>query len=422
MKELTLEQKFARVLIDLRKYSPFYSVIYESIDKIESKSIDTIGVTQNKMWYNPEFINTKSYTDLVFIIMHEILHIALMHPIRVGDRDPKLFNAACDLYVNKLIVEEFKPSNVLKIDELNITMPKTVLFDDSIDTDEDSVESIYEQLEQQKGMNGWNDDSCNECEFELKSRSGRGQNITISKNTKDEFIDDGSDPVQKENEAKQIASEIQVKIEMNGLKGVGTSQQCIIRDISEMLKSKLDWKKILSKYCLKTRSKDTSFKTIDTRMLYQDAIYPGIHDETTDMLKGVKVCIDTSGSIRQEDLKYMLYHISRITKLYKTEAELVCWDTVVESAYNIEDVQKIIESGVCGGGGTRVESVFEYFDSKKCKIKPIVSLIFTDGYFGMDEFKPEWSHKYRNTYWVITRDGLDEFKPPFGKVTRAKYD
>lgn len=422
MEELTLEQKFAKVLIELRKYSPFYSVIYESIDKIESRGIETIGVTANKMFYNPDFLNTKSYTDLVFIIMHEILHLALMHPVRVGNRDKKLFNIACDLYVNKLIIEEFKPSNILKVDELNISIPNDALYKDTIDTNNDSVESIYEQLESQTGLNGWNDNAYDEYNFKIKGGKGGSSIIKISKDTEDELIEDGSDAVQKENDSKQLVSEIQVKLEMNGIKGVGSSQMNIVREIKEMLKSKLDWKKVLSKYCLKTRCADTSFKTVDTRMLYQEAIYPGLYDDTKDIIKGVKICIDTSGSMSQEDLKYILYHISRITKMYKTEAEIVCWDTIVESTYDITNVIKIIDSGVCGGGGTQAESVFEYFDSKKCKIKPMVSLIFTDGYFNVNKFNPAWKRKYKDTYWIMTRDCAEDFNPPFGKVTKARYD
>ena len=57
IEQLTLEQKFAKVLVNLRSLRPFYSAIYEVMEKIPSKVIPTCGVTSNKMYYNEEFLD-----------------------------------------------------------------------------------------------------------------------------------------------------------------------------------------------------------------------------------------------------------------------------------------------------------------------------------------------------------------------------
>jgi predicted metal-dependent peptidase len=43
-------------------------------------------------------------TELLFILIHEIAHVALKHICRGENREPILWNIACDLYVNKIII------------------------------------------------------------------------------------------------------------------------------------------------------------------------------------------------------------------------------------------------------------------------------------------------------------------------------
>ena len=79
---LTVEQKFAKIMLELRILRPFYSAVYEVMEKIESESCKTVGVTTDKMVYNYEFINNCKFDEMVFIMLHEIAHIALMHVAR----------------------------------------------------------------------------------------------------------------------------------------------------------------------------------------------------------------------------------------------------------------------------------------------------------------------------------------------------
>ena len=169
------------------------------------------------------------------------------------------------------------------------------------------------------------------------------------------------------------------------------------------------------------RTSDTSFAMPDKRMSYQSCIYPGQAINESFELKDIKVAIDTSGSITETDLRYILGQIYDISKYFKIDAELLCWDTAIEKAYSIKDISNILKNGLAGGGGTDASCVFEYFDSKKCKKKPEVTLVFTDGYVSLSR-NPKWNKKYKNTIWVMTRDYNENFKPDFGKIAVAKFD
>lgn len=407
---LDLESKFAKLILDLRRIRPFYAALYESIDKIEDESVETICVTSSKMKYNPNFLDTLEYSELIFVILHELTHIALKHPVRVAGRDSLIYNIACDLYVNKLLEEEFK-SNIKAVynSKFYIQMPKQRVYSEEIDTNNDCVESIYNEL-----LNNPSNENSSEVEF-------RG--IVIDKNTiENHLLDDGLDNAEQDNNLNRILSNAVTKMDMqcnNSIEIGGQAETSLEMQVRETLKSKLDWRKLLRKYCRTCTQPDMGFGRPDKRMLCHNAIYPGNTPVEYSELNNIKVCIDTSGSISDTDLKYILGQIKDILKYYKMEFDTICWDTMVQVAYTATDVYTIMKKGLSGRGGTQPSCIFEYLD--ECKQESELVLVFTDGYFNFSNFKSEWNKKYKNTIWVMTREYKKGFKPPFGKLAIAKF-
>lgn len=101
------QKKLASIKSNLRKVSPYYASMFEAIKKIPCLSIGTMGVTEDTLYYNPQFLASLSVPEATFIYIHEMLHIALQHSLRHGNRDNYLWNIACDLYINELICKEF---------------------------------------------------------------------------------------------------------------------------------------------------------------------------------------------------------------------------------------------------------------------------------------------------------------------------
>ena len=106
-KDLDIESKFAKAFHNLSNLRPFYCAVYESMQRVESSSVGTMGVTCKKMMYNKNFVDGLEFEELMFVNLHEICHVALMHVSRRKNRDPELWNIACDLYANRLLAEEF---------------------------------------------------------------------------------------------------------------------------------------------------------------------------------------------------------------------------------------------------------------------------------------------------------------------------
>ena len=145
-------------------------------------------------------------------------------------------------------------------------------------------------------------------------------------------------------------------------------------------------------------------------------------EDELNYIKGVKVCIDTSGSISDEDIQYFYGQVYELLKQFKVEAELIYWDAKIESTGKFDRYKQFERVDLYGRGGTRPEVVFEYFESKECKVKPIVVIMFTDGYYYKDWATAKMIKKYKNTIWVMTRDHDKDFRPPFGKKALARFN
>lgn len=55
---------------------------------------------------NPEFVQKCSPAQLEFLLAHEVMHIVFAHIARRGDRDPVIYNIACDAVINETLIVE----------------------------------------------------------------------------------------------------------------------------------------------------------------------------------------------------------------------------------------------------------------------------------------------------------------------------
>ena len=66
----------------------------------------TAATDGRNLYYNTQFFNMLSNKQIEFVIAHEILHCVFDHIIRRVDRDPRIYNIACDYLVNNLLVRD----------------------------------------------------------------------------------------------------------------------------------------------------------------------------------------------------------------------------------------------------------------------------------------------------------------------------
>lgn len=429
--EMDAEQRLCKIMLMVKNIRPFYCAVFQVMEKVETPDIPTAAVNIDSFLYNKDFVESITMPELLFVVLHEIAHVALMHVARCETRDPTIWNLACDLYVNALLAEEFRlyPNGVTTIDNgYQIQMLENIVFSPAIDVDKEAAETIYEELEKQTNKNGYNGGNDGESFTFRVSRDKGDYSFKVTKGSAGDLVDSSStasDQLQKDAIARKIVTDAVTREEMmNGESSdsYGRGSANLLRKAKEMLKSRIDWKRLLKKYLVEKTSKESSFLRPDKRMSYMQAIYPGQASISEKELDGVKVCIDTSGSISDTDLKYFFGQVYDITKNFKLKAELVYWDDTVQSTCDFEGYEEFSRQNCMGYGGTNPVCIFDYFESKKCKQKPIVTLVFTDGFFNVSDLDNEkLKKKYKHTIWVMTREHNKGFDPPFGRVAYADF-
>ena len=500
---MTVEQKLSRAVLVLKNIDRFLYSLYISLTRVpvmDPNICPTMGVSIDTIYYNCEFVRGLSMPELVFILEHEMYHIAMRHNSRRGTRHATVWNMAADFYINKMICEEYgiEPGMAPKIPAddtlgVGIQFAEGGLYSKFTNTQIETAESIYDELmdqynkmkkkqrqqngtdeqgnkqgeqsqgnsgqehqEQQQGQGGQGQQGQgqqqqgngqgNGQQRQDQQQNGQGQDghdqggQDQDKDIKDVVADlvyhgqkvgrigDFSDIFQSE-ENESLSSELQAAKESSILKRAlshakrigGHDKSAIERMVEDALAPRVDWKSILRSYLVKATQKLNTFSKPDKRFISRGMIMPGPKALDPDKLHGVKVCIDTSGSISDEELSIAIAQILQLLRTYKAEAEMIYWDTAVRKVAPFKDKRELLRIKPAGGGGTDVSCVFDYFDSKECKIKPTVTIIFTDGCF----LKPQnskWARKYKDTIWIISggRHSAKTFDKPWGKVADFK--
>lgn len=154
--EYTVEQKLSAAVFTISYLCPFYYAVYRSIEIFESSAelgCETLGVTPSAMYFNPDTIIQSTLPELIWILIHEMSHIAMGHAARGVGKNHEVFNIAADLYINKRLAEDFGTKNSgvpvpvnYNGKTLYLQMPDWVCYSDNVDTSVDTPESIYEEI------------------------------------------------------------------------------------------------------------------------------------------------------------------------------------------------------------------------------------------------------------------------------------
>ena len=210
------------------------------------------------------------------------------------------------------------------------------------------------------------------------------------------------------------------KLVKNAGSGAGLIQRCIEFGLSTLV----DWRVLLKNMC-KTNPKKM-YTLASPNEVYMNAgvtVASRRKMGKPTEIKGIKVCIDVSGSISKAELQYYLSEVNNILHHFKVEGELIYWSTIIGDAGTFSDLKDMLKVQPNSDGGTNVKCVFEYLSGKTrvnkkfegTRVKDISCvLIFTDGCFlnNYEEYKQYFGKK---VIWVIP-DSKFMFNPPFGKI------
>lgn len=367
--------------------------------------------------YGKEFMATLSDAEARAVVLHENLHVALLHIHRHKDlmkEDHVLANVSMDIVVNN-IIDSIKGQHQ---SQPLCKLPESAIIDHKFDGW--AVREIYNELQKQnpqrkqKGSGGGGG-SCESDDGDETNGSGQGEVINI--NGRQVTVQDSDEHDMTGAEGKDVKElkEFEEKVGRALREGsmlAGRLGANIPREISQSLEIPINWKDEFRDFVTNNvRGKDElTWRRFNRNLLANDILAPS---EDTETLTEVCVGIDTSGSIGTEELGAFAYQLQMICDVCKPDTvRILWWDTEVHGEQvfagdspNIKDILKPM-----GGGGTMVSCVSDYLKDKK--YTPDCLVIFTDGYV---EDKPRWETGF-DTLWLVTENR--NFKPPKGKLVK----
>ena len=388
IKEITRRISLSRMRILIN--NGFYGLLLMHMKISISKERQTAWTDcSERIWFNPDFVDTVSDQELDYILMHEILHAALRHSSREGDYGHLLYNIAADIVVN---------SNILRSNDFNpqaISLHKyggeqMHLAPDGSEGYEHSVEEVYEMFYgkvKDKHLNCWDE--------HLHGNMSEEEEIH-NKIKWDSYLRQACEAVSRRDPDKQR----------------GLVPAMVERYLAELKEPQTDWRQLLTEF-VQEEINDYSFMPPDRRMYESPFFLPDFNERDTKPGK-ILFAVDCSGSMSDEEIAACYAEIKGAIDQFggKLEGWLGFFDCEFSEPVPFSDVDELLAIKPIGGGGTSFHVVFEYVDNLDEEELPASIVILTDGYAQFPD--EEMSHGIP-VLWVINNE---EITPPWGKTAR----
>lgn len=416
-----LVRKLTRARTQLLLNQPFFGTLCLRL-KLMAGAVPTMATDGRRILYDPAFVNSLQPAELEAVLAHEVLHCALGHHCRRGERDPQLWNQAADLAINPILVGN------------GFTLPEGALLDPAFDNL--GAEEIYARLLQQKqpessaaaeqtqespesGVGqGTQEQPANPgSSAENPSRPGQEADHGKAGNRAapggfgevwDATNEDGSPASQAEKSRQRHEWNIAADQAIRSSKSCGHEPAGLDRALSESREPTQNWRSILRDYVAATTPSDYRWTPPNRRYVASGLYLPSVERSGVGT---IVIGIDSSGSIGEEELEQFAGEISAIADEAKPEAiHVVYCDAAVQAAQEFGPSEPIhLEPK--GGGGTDFRPVFDWVEANH--IAPVCLIYLTDlcchSYPPVPEYPVLWVTDSRRT-------------APFGETLRISLD
>lgn len=411
--ESILERKLVRARVQLLLNQPFFGSLCLRL-KLLPGAVPTMATDGRQILYDPGFVDALRPAELEAVLAHEVLHCALGHHCRRGQRDTQLWNQAADLAINPILIRN------------GFTLPAGALVDPAFNNL--SAEEIYVRLLQktsndpkmpaiQQPQRSGPGSAANGGQQEMQNTSSGAPNETAEKEGKDpeqtqkratsprpggfgevlDATDDWGNPVsQAEKSHQQQEWSIAAEQAMRSAKACGHRAANLERPVNESRQSKQDWRTILRDFIAARIPSGYLWSPPNRRYIASGLYLPSVERSG---LGPIVVAIDTSGSIGNEELEQFAGEISAICDETKPESIHVVYCDAAVQAWQEFQPSEPLHLEPRGGGGTDFRPVFEWVELQH--IEPVCLIYLTDlccySYPEAPDYPVLWVTSSRNT-------------------------
>ena len=308
MQQVNLAQKLMRARTQLLLNQPFFGTLCLRLRLVCTPEFPTMATNGRLLVYNAAFVEGLSLEELEGTFAHEVMHCALGHHCRRGNRDPLLWNAASDYAINPILLNN------------GMVLPAGVLVDASFANL--SAEEIYSRLlQQQQGQN----------QSQAPGSPARGtggsqgtQQVPLPAwpggigEVIDATTEDGTAASQAQVSRQMHEWSIAAEQAMCSAKACGRLPSGVDRPLQNAKQSVQDWRAILRDFVAAMTSEDYRWMPPNRRFVASRIYLPSVERKGVGELV---IAVDTSGSIGTEELEQFAGEITAISDEVQPERD-----------------------------------------------------------------------------------------------------
>ncbi|MGD2112872.1 MAG: VWA-like domain-containing protein [Gammaproteobacteria bacterium] len=333
----------------------------------------TIGTDARAFYYNPAWIDSLSLEQTQFALAHEALHCALSHFARREHRNHQRWDVACDLAINPILIREGMtavPGALYNVGYEGMMAEEIYPLIKENDEEEPHDQHLYgKETRSSQQPDPGEDSRPDEPDDSGEDGGGGGAGSGT------EELDTGAPQPLSEAEKEQLSIQWRQRL-------AGAAQQAmqagklggaLRRLVDHLLQPQLPWRMLLARYMTAAARDDYSYMRPSRRE--GEAIFPSLRSAQTDIV----VVLDTSGSIRGEEMREFVTEIDAIKGQVRARITLLACDAELspEGPWVYEPWEAFeLPADIRGGGGTRFTPPFAWLEESGCN--PDLLVYFTD--------------------------------------------
>lgn len=372
--------------------------------------VPTMGVfASGRMIVNPRFARRLTDRELIFVLAHELFHLALRTHDRAVGSDPLRFNYAHDYIINDILRDELGfnqvPAGGLDWPGARRMSAEEILLEMAQDPSRAPASGAVWRLSPSTGAGGGSS-----TPGEGSANPGRGQGDVLDASLEREwFPDEDADARRAHEDALREASARALSLAqvMEALKGngrgndPGTTNQ-LVTALRGLYRT--PWEMALQRWLESVSPGDRTFVRPSRRGADQpDVVLPGRRREGW----VIHVVLDTSGSMADEIPRALGALADFCDAVAVDQIRLIQCDTAVTGDQLLSPAE-VADYQISGYGGSDLTPALRYL-AEDPNVKAV--LVLTDG----DVAYPRDPMPY-DVLWVLPAWGAPSFQPPYGAL------
>jgi predicted metal-dependent peptidase len=396
----SVEQKLAAARTRLILDKPFLGALVLRLPLVQADPAwcPTTATDARKLYFSHDYIDALSLSQAQFVLAHEALHCALAHFRRREHRDKYRWDVACDHAVNPLLLAdglEPPPGTLYEPKFEGMTAEEIYPCIRSTDAEEPMDRHVYDApavhspppdappSDSSQGAD--NDGGDNEAD-------GDGQSGEEAQAPSGGSAPQPPPLSAQEREALAVQWQQRLAGAAQQAMQAGKLGGAMARLVDHLLQPQLPWRMLLARYITASARDDYSYSRPSSRRS-GDAIMPSLRSGQVEMV----VAVDTSGSIRDEEMAQFLGEVNAIKGQVRARVALLPCDAALApgAPWTFEPWESAeIPKALGGGGGTDFRPVFEWVE--RSGRHPDLLVYFTDAEGTFPEAPPSYP-----TIWLV---------------------